>query len=309
MEALLDVVLPVFLVLGAGYLATWRKLLSNEAVDALMVFTQKFAFPCLLFRSISRLDLGQEFEVPLLLSYYTGALSVFLLGLFGARTFFKRSWEDSIAIGFVALFANTLMLGIPISERAYGADSLQPNFAIISLNAPFCYMLGVTLMEIARNRGSSAGHKARAVLKSMFSNALAIGIGLGFIANFTGLVLPDVANDAIDLMTQAALPAALFGMGGVLYRYRPEGDIKAILFVVFLSLIVQPAIVWTIGQAFGLSQGQFRAAVLTASMAPGINTFVFANLYGAARRVAASSILAATSLSVLTVWVWLIILG
>mgnify|MGYP007079483819 FL=1 len=40
-------------------------------------------------------------------------------------------------------------------------------------------------------------------------------------------------------------------------------------------------------------------------MAPGINTYVFANMYGRARRVAASVVLIGTTLSILTVWLWL----
>ena len=40
-------------------------------------------------------------------------------------------------------------------------------------------------------------------------------------------------------------------------------------------------------------------------MAPGVNAYLFANIYGAARRVAASSVLMATALSTLTVWMWL----
>ena len=43
-------------------------------------------------------------------------------------------------------------------------------------------------------------------------------------------------------------------------------------------------------------------------MAPGVNAFLFANLYGVAKRVAASTVLIATALSIGTVWVWLSIL-
>ena len=56
------------------------------------------------------------------------------------------------------------------------------------------------------------------------------------------------------------------------------------------------------------STDALRSAVLTAAMAPGINSYVFANMYGRARRVAASSVLIATSVSVGTIWVWLHIL-
>ena len=51
-----------------------------------------------------------------------------------------------------------------------------------------------------------------------------------------------------------------------------------------------------------------RSAVLTAAMAPGVNTYVFANLYGVANRVAASTVLMATAASIASVWVWLQIL-
>jgi predicted permease len=109
-------------------------------------------------------------------------------------------------------------------------------------------------------------------------------------------------------MARAAIPAALFGLGGVLMQYRPEGDMRAILFVVALSLIVHPIIVWTIGSSVNLDRDAFRSAIMTASMAPGINAYVFANMYAAARRVAASSVLIATGSSIITIWLWLLIL-
>ena len=75
------------------------------------------------------------------------------------------------------------------------------------------------------------------------------------------------------------------------------------------SLLLHPALVWVFGKSVNLPDDLFRSGVLTASMAPGVNGYIFANLYGRAKRVAASSVLIATSLSVLTVWFWLTMLG
>lgn len=306
MQALIDVILPVFLVIGFGWLAVWRGLFSDAGVDGLMKFTQNFAIPMLLFRAISTLDLGQNFDLRLLLSFYTGATSGFLLGLFGARVLFGRPWEDSVAIGFIGLFSNSLLLGLPITERAYGAGALEPNYAIIAVHSPFCYGLGITVMEIVKSRGSGGIARTGArVLRAMFRNALVIGISLGFVVNLSGLVLPGVLTDALDLVTRAALPAALFGLGGVLYRYRPEGDLRVILYICAVSLIAHPTIVWMMGTALELPQGSFRSAVVTAAMAPGINAYIFANLYGVAKRVAASAVLIGTAGSILSIWVWL----
>ena len=62
-------------------------------------------------------DLGQSFDLRLLLSYYTGSTASFVAGLVGARFIFGRAWEDSVVIGFTCLFANSLLLGLAITEE------------------------------------------------------------------------------------------------------------------------------------------------------------------------------------------------
>ena len=142
----------------------------------------------------------------------------------------------------------------------------------------------------------------------MLRNAFIIGILLGFLVNVTGLTLPGVFWDAIDMIARAALPAALFALGGILVRYRPEGDMRTILFICAVTLILHPAIVYVLGLSVGLDKDAFRSLVLTAAMAPGVNAYVFADMYGAARRVVASSVLITTAMTVLTAWVWLALL-
>lgn len=309
MADILAVILPVFLVVGAGFLAVWRGYFSNEAVDGLNIFTQKFAIPCLLFFAIATLDLGAEFDLRLLVSFYTGSLTVFAVGLSGARYLFARPWPDCVAIGFACMFANSVLLGLQISERAYGAAALAPNFAIVSIHAAVCYFTGIVAMEIARASGASAFVLAQNVLRSIFGNALMIGIGLGFAVNLSGIALPGILASALELMIRAALPTALFALGGVLYRYRPEGDAMTIAFICAVSLVLHPAIVFTMARMVtDLSHEQLRAAVVTAAMAPGVNAYLFANMYGVARRVVASSVLIGTAILILTASAWIALL-
>nr|WP_211100968.1 AEC family transporter [Sulfitobacter geojensis] len=301
--------MPVFLVIGFGYVAVWRGVFPTAGIDGVLRFAQNFAVPCLLFQAISKIDIAASFDPRLLISFYTGAAACFALGIIGARVFFKRDWEDCIAIGFCCLFSNSVLLGLPIAERAYGPDALTGNFAIIAFHSPFCYGLGITVMEIVRGRGQSAVQLFRSVTRAMFRNALVLGILAGFAVNLSGLMLPGVVDDALSLIARAALPAALFALGGVLIQYKPEGDMKAIAMVCGLSLLVHPAIAWSMGSVLALDKEQFRAAVLTGAMAPGFNAYIFANMYGRARRIAASAVLIATGSSILSVWFWLSVLA
>ncbi|MEP2533868.1 AEC family transporter [Shimia sp.] len=308
METLISVILPVFLLIGFGYTAAWRGFFSASNVDGLMRYASNFAVPVLLFRAISEIDLGSEFDLTMMASFYAGAFICFSAGMLGARFLFGRDWEDATAIGFICLFSNSVLLGLAVTERAFGTDALAGNYALISIHAPFCYGLGITVMEVMRARHGPKRTIVPTVLKAMFSNALIIGIGLGFAVNITGIHVPDALSSVVDLMAASALPAALFGVGGVLFRYRPEGDMRIILFCCGISLILHPAITWTLGTLGGLSVDSFRSAVLTSTMAPGINVYLFASIYGRAQRIAASTVLIATAVSILSIWLWLFLI-
>ena len=309
MSILLAVILPVFLVIGAGFLAAKRGAISAAGIDGLMRFSQGIAIPCLLFKAMATLDLGENFDLRLVATFYTGSFTCFLVGMLAAHHLFKRDWEDSVAIGFIALFSNSLLLGLPITERAFGPDSTEANFAIIAVHSPFCYAVGITAMEIARSKGHPPHHIPGKILRAMFSNALIVGILLGFVVNLTGLAIPTVADEALDMLIRAALPTALFGLGGVISRYRIEGDLPTILFTLSLSLLLHPAVAWGLGSTFDLPPDAFRSVVVTAAMAPGANAYLFAATYGRAMRVAASCVLLGTALSILTAAGWLALLS
>jgi malonate transporter and related proteins len=313
MSALLDVILPVFLVIGFGWIATARGLMSEGAVDGVMRFAQSFALPVLLFKNVAALDLSQAYQPGLMLSFYIGAFAGFAFGFAGARLVFKRALPDSVAIAFACSFSNSLLLGLPITERAYGADALAGNFAIISIHAPLIYGLGIIAMEFARSRGAvervTKAALAVQVARAVLTQPLVVGIVCGFVVNLSGVTQPGFFSAAVDMVARAGLPAALFGLGGVLWRYRPEGDKGAIAMVVFASLVLHPGIAYGLARfGFGLDVDGLRSVTITAAMAPGVNAYMFAHMYGVGKRVNASAVLVATGLSIFTTWGWLHVL-
>ena len=311
MNALLDVILPVFVVIGFGYAAAKAGIFTESAVDGLMRFAQTFAVPCLLFRSIARLDLAATFDPALIGSFYIGAFAGFAAGFAGARLIFRRPVTDAVAIGFCCLFSNSLLLGLPITERAFGPDALTGNFAIISIHAPLFYGFGIAVMEWARARGYgvSPGALGLKIGRAIGTQPLVIGIALGFAVNLAGLGLYAPLSAAVDMIAGTAIPTALFGLGGVLVRYRTEGDRGTIAMICGCALILHPGLTWALGTyVFGLDRDGMRSAVVTAAMAPGVNAYMFAHLYGVAKRVNASAVLVATAVSIVSIWGWLQIL-
>lgn len=314
MGQFVSVIVPVYLLVGLGYLAAWRKLFDDRSVDALMRFAQGFAAPVLLFQSIAQIDLTAEFDIKLLIAFYAGAFGAFLLASLGSSRFLGRSGEDSVAIGFAAMFSNSLLLGIPITQRAYGVEALTGNWIIIAVHSPLLYTVGITVMEFTKANGQNLGIGIVALraLRGVVRTPLVMGIMAGFAVNFAGMggfTLPEPVWAAVRMFASSALPTALFALGGILMRYRPAGNITAIALCCGASLILHPFITYSLASLMGVSQAGTRSAVMTAAMAPGVNAYIFAHLYGAAQRVAASAVLVATGLSILTIWMWLAILG
>jgi predicted permease len=305
---ILNIVAPVFLVIAAGYLAVRSGITGTQAIDQLMKFAIQFAIPCLLFRATSTIDLGAAFGWRMMLAYYLAAIACFAAAFFVVRYFFKRRPGEAVGVAFAALFSNLVMLGLPISERAWGVDNMAPSYALVAVNAPICYLIGITAMEYLRADGRGAVETSRIVLRAMFRNSMMIGIGLGFIVNLSGIALPGALLAAIELLARAALPVALFALGGVLTRYTLAKSLGEAGLIVVLTLIVQPAITLLLSWQLELPQATTRSIVLMSAVAPGLNAYLFASMYNRGTEAAASAVLLSTILASFTVSTWLILL-
>jgi len=143
----------------------------------------------------------------------------------------------------------------------------------------------------------------------MFRNSLMIGIGLGFVVNLSRLPLPAVVVSSVDIMARAALPVALFGLGGVLTRYALKTSVGEASSISAISLVVHPGISFVACRLLQVPDELTSAVVLMAAMAPGVNGYLFASMYQRAQGTAASTVLLGTALSILSVSTWLWVLS
>lgn len=298
MQILLDVTTPIFLIIGGGFLVTQFGLMKLSAVEGLMFFVQNIALPVMLFNAISKIDLGVGFNYQLLLSFYAGSLLCFLIALVITFFYFKRSWEDTVVIAFAALFGNTVMLGLAVVTRAFGDVSLSGAYVIVALHAPFCFIVGITTMELYKSNGRRERPIIVSLVSLIWKNAILMGMVLGFLFNFLDLSLPNFLAVPVNMVAGSAIPAALFGLGGILSQYKPTGDLKIIGMICFLTLVFHPFVVWLLSsQVFNIQKPLVQSAVVTASMPPGLNAFIFASIYGRGKRIAASAVLLGTILA------------
>ncbi len=302
-------ILPVFLILGTGYLVGRLKYLPDAVADGLNAYALRLGVPVLLFMAMYRLDFGQAFNLGMLISFYSGAFFCFTVAMYLARLIWKRRPGESVAAGFCAVFSNTVLIGIPISQLAFGEVVLNPVFGIIAFHASLLYTVGMTTMEFARQDGRGIGETVKAAFTSVIANPLMVGILAGAAANFSGLVLPGPAEQALDMIRVTAIPVSLIGIGIALNRYSISDEIFETLTISFLALFIHPAITLFLCLCvFELNSLFLQAAVVLAAMPPGMNIYIFANLYKRCENLSASVLVIANALAVITVPVWILII-
>ena len=306
-QTIATIIIPVFIIIALGYLSTLFKFLKIFEIQILTKFAQNIALPCLLFVNIYQLDLVSVFSLNLLLTFYISAGISFIIGIL-AGYYFLKSLTNSIPIGFCCLFSNSLLLGLPITELAFGTEALKANFIIVAFHAPFCYLLGISAMEISINGNQNLLIAYKKILKSILSNALTVGIILGFLFNVSHLPMPYFLIDALNLLSTAGIPIALFALGGVLTQYKEEviNSLPHSIMVAVISLFIQPLITIYFGKnIFIITEEELRSAIITAAMAPGVNAFIFSNMYQRSIEIAASSVILCTAISIFSSAAWI----
>lgn len=310
MLAIINVILPVFALMATGYLAVRFRLFPAEGVRGLVQFVNNFATPCLLFHAMATSDFSTTFNWAVIGPFYVGALTSFVLGAVIARKVFRNKIDEGVASGFSAMFTNTVLIGIPIMQRAYGQAALATAFSIIAFHASVLITVGMLTMELVRRDGASMGRTLVKAVLRVAINPLMWGIAAGVAFNLMGWKLIEPAEAFVTMMAAAVTPAALFGLGGALNEYRLRENWAQSLTMSLFKLLLQPIIAYLLMRyVLNVPHDYARYGVLLAAMPSGINAFVFATYYNRGINVATNTILITTVLSIVTLSGWLYFLG
>jgi len=304
------VILPIFALMGLGYVAVLKRLYPAEGVKSLIAFVNNFATPCLLFHSISTSDFRSAFNLSIIGPFYLGAFVCFAVGIFIARRGFGNRPGESVAAGFSGTFTNTVLVGLPILTRAYGDGALPVTLSIIGLHGAILLTVGMVTMELVKRDGQPLGKTLVVAFKRVVSNPLIWGIAAGIIGSLLEIQLIEPAEAFFVMMSQAVVPAALFGIGGALVEFKLSENWKQALVASLIKLILHPAIayvlmVWVLHVPLEIA----RYGILLSAMPAGVNIYVFATYYDRGVSVATNTILIATVLSAVTISGWLYLLS
>ena len=299
---------PLFLLVLLGYALTRWGRWPKPVADALTRLVFSVAIPALLFRLMSDFSRLPPVDARLLLAYFGACFAVFLLGrLLAARVFRLDGVAQSVfALG--GIFANNVMLGIPLAKVTLGERSLPVISLVLVFNALVLWTLVTVSVEWARHRALSwSGYvqAATAVLANPVVASILLGTGWGFAA----LQLPGFVDQTLALVGEAAVPLSLIALGMGLAEYGIREGWRVSAAITVLKLAVQPLAVWLLARALSLPPLETNAIVLLASLPVGANVYLMSRQFDTLGGPVAASLVLSTALAAVTTPLILLLLG
>lgn len=281
----------IALAVFVGWLAGRLGVLGPAARPVLAKLNFNVLAPFLLFSVLATADVGALFSALLPVSAIAAITMMLLFSLVSLllwRRGVARTTIGSLAAGYV----NGNNFGIPIAVYMLGDAAYSAPVVLLQLLlfAPVALaVLGATV------EGRTS---AWVIIRSTLTNPIIVGSLLGVLVAVSGIELPPIVLDPIELIGHAAVPLMLIAYGLSLHGQRllePGTGRRDVLLASTLKLIAMPVVAWALGRfVFGLDGIDLYAVTVLAALPTAQNVFVFAQRYETAEIVARDTVFLTT---------------
>lgn len=289
MTILIQVVLPVFLVFAAGFIAQKIFQLDIKSISTAALYIMT---PALIFRTFYETQIGSTY---LYIAIYGTALSVALIIL--AKVWArlnKYPASTTSALILSSAFMNNGNMGAPIILFAFGEKGFQYAVTIMVFHTIVMSTLGI---YYAAKGNSDIKQSLLSVLKMPIIHG---GI-LGLAWQYWQLPLPDNLFRALKMVGDAAIPTIMLVLGLQLAEIKLSGiQWKKTATALVFRLLLSPAIAWLIVLLLPVGTLLGKVMIVEAAMPSAAITTMYALQYDSEPELVSSTTFISTLLSLFT---------
>ena len=299
--------LAVFgVVIAVGWLLVRTRAVPADADGVLTRVCFFAATPALLVTTLSRADLTS------VLSRSTAvAVAAELAAIVSAwclhRLVLHRPTAEATIGALASGYVNAANLGIPVAVLVLGdAATIAP---ILLLQLLVLTPVTFTVLDAVTRRGNPS---RLATLTLPLRNPLLWGVVAGTAANLGGVNLTEWGGghpaQGLEMLGRVAVPLMMLALGMSLAgaprplrspepdaSVRGAGRRSGLWLAVGWKLAVMPGLAVVVGLATGLSGAQLLTPVVTATLPPAQNVFMYASRYGVGKDLARDAVLLTTA--------------
>jgi len=304
----LGLVLPIFGVLLTGLVFARLKILPEHTSDILVQFVFYVTIPALLIIVLAQEDIDGLLDLPFIAALGGAIFALYLIILLGALFWKGKELGSATMLATVSVASNSGFVALPILHHMFGHKAVLPA-AIANVIVVLLFLVTIALLELAEEREKGKREPILVTVKRVAFNPVIYSTVIGIAWAVTGLPVPKILADYLNVLAAALAPCALFAIGMSIRFDELRKSGSAIIFSTVVKLIVLPAIVLLLSHLFGLSPLLAVAAVVAACVPTAKTTYMLANQYGQKVEPVADTISVTTIFSVGSMFVWLVLLS
>ncbi|PWJ53206.1 hypothetical protein SAMN06264364_114101 [Quadrisphaera granulorum] len=282
-----------------GAVLAQLRVLDLDAQRVLSRLAFYVASPALMVVTLADADVHQVLSANLVASATAFAVTAALYVAL-SRLAFRHDLARSTIGALSAAYVNAGNLGLPIAAYVLGDAALVAPTWLLQLLVLQPLALLVLDVGVADRRPP-----LRAVLLRPLSTPLTVGSLIGLALSLSGLRIPSLLADPLQLVAGMAVPAMLIAYG-ISLRLGPRpgtgGAIAELATITALKVAVMPAVAYLVGRfALEMQGAPLLAVTVLAALPTAQNIFVHATRYDRGVTLARDAIFTTTALSVPTI--------
>jgi malonate transporter len=291
-----DAILPVFLVILLGAAMRRWQWMPEAFFPCIESFSYNVAFPALLFAGTARLNFhsGEVGQLALATLLPTALiLALALLALLMTRTL-PAAARSSVVQG--AVRPNTYF-GIAVSALLFDTETA----ALVMLALALCLPAVNVVSVVALCWWSGKQVDVRQIGRTLARNPIILATLAGVLFSLTGLGLPPMVGNTLDILGRAALCLGLLCVGGGLVFSMAGLRPVTLSLTSLLKLVMLPLAAALVCNLAGVAPAVTLAACFYCALPTAPNAYIMAKQLGGDARLMASLITVQTLLALVTV--------
>ena len=290
---LLLIVLPAFLIFGAGFIG--QKLLKLD-IKSISTMSLYLMLPFLTFDTFYSNELNIEYFYMFLFTCLLAIIMIILTVIFGL--FIKADKTQMSAMLLGTIFPNSGNYGAPVAMFAFGAIGFQYAVIFMVIHAFLINTVGIFIASYGSEKTTSFKDSLMSVLRM----PVLYGFLFGVLFQLLHIELPSTIQDGISLVGSASIPTVMLILGMQLAEIKPQKfELKYVNTVTIFRMIISPLLAVVLVNFMPVNDMIKNIYILLAAMPIAANTTLLAVQFNVKPDLTSFTTLVTTLLSLVTI--------
>jgi len=307
----LNAVLPLLLLIVAGYVISRSSLVSQRFFAEANGFVFRIAMPFMLCRNIYSTDFSLAFD-PVLVAFSLGCVVLVAVVSSLVAPLFVRSRQSSGAIIQALFRGNFAFFGLPLALNLFGQQGAAPTSMLISFTVPVFAMLAVIVLTLFSpdyvKKPGSLTQGMFPIMKDIVRNPLILGSLAGLVINVLPVTMPKFLDKAISDIGAIATPLALVVLGSQFDFSQLQGRLKTANLVAICRLVLVPLSIVSLAALLGFRGPRLGAVYILFAAPTSVTSYVMARDMNSDHVLAGQLVILTTLLCGVTLFIGIFLL-